>query len=94
METEAKQIEMNILERQKWAFMGLDTQFKEVNGETLEIYSTNGSKCTKINISEKGPSTFKKERLKDQEGMEESNQQVDNRKTNAIFNCKAIGHFE
>ena len=94
METEAKQIEMNILERQKWAFMGLDTQFKEVNGDTLEIYSTNGSKCTKINISEKGPSTFKKERLKDQEGMEESNQQVDNRKTKAIFNCKAIGHFE
>ena len=94
METEAKQIEMNILERQKWAFMGLDTQFKEVNGETLEIYSTNGSKCTKINISEKGPSTFKKERLKDQEGMEESNQQVDNRKTKAIFNCKAIGHLE
>ena len=86
---------MNILERQKWAFMGLDTQFKEVNGETLEIYSTNGSKCTKINISEKGPSTFKKERLQDQEGIEEKrNQQVDNRKTKAIFNCKAIGHLE
>ena len=79
METEAKQIEMNILEMWKWGCMGLDTQFKEVKGE---IYSTNGSKCTKINISEKGPSTFKKERLKDQEGMEEKrNQQVDNRKT-------------
>jgi hypothetical protein len=47
----------------------------------------------KINISEKGPSTFKKERLQDQEGIEEKrNQQVDNRKTKAIFNCKAIGH--
>jgi hypothetical protein len=73
---------MNILERRKWGNMGLDTQFKEVKGDTLESYSTNGFKCTKINISEKGPSTFKKERLKDQEGMEEKrNQQVDNRKT-------------
>ena len=73
--------------------MGLDTQFKEVKGDTFEIYSTNGFKCTKINISEKGPSTFKKERLKDQEGMEESNQQVDNRKTKAIFNCKSSASF-
>ena len=71
METEAKQIEMNILEMWKWGCMGLDTQFKEVKGE---IYSTNGSKCTKINISEKGPSTFKKERLKDKEGMVEKKQ--------------------
>ena len=73
---------MNILERRKWGNIGLDTQFKEVKGDTLESYSTNGFKVTKINISEKGPSTFKKERLKDQEGMEEKrNQQVDNRKT-------------
>jgi hypothetical protein len=86
---------MHILERWKWGCMGLDTQLKEVKRDTLEIYSTYGFECTKINISEKGSSTFKKKRLKDQEGMEEKrNQQVDNRKTKAIFNCKAIGHLE
>ena len=74
--------------------MGLETQFKEVWGTHWKFIQSMVLNVQKINISEKGPSTFKKERLKDQEGMEESNQQVDNRKTNAIFNCKAIGHLE
>ena len=44
--------------------MGLDTQFKEVKGDTLESYSTNGFKCTKINISEKDPQLSRKKDLK------------------------------
>ena len=43
METEDKQIDMNILERRKWGCTGLDTQLKEVKGDTLEIYLTSGS---------------------------------------------------
>ena len=44
--------------------MAFDTQFQEVKEHTYEtveeIDSNDGSKCTKINISEKGSSTCKK----------------------------------
>jgi hypothetical protein len=48
----------------KCGCMDIDTQFQEVKEHTKEtveeVESNDGSKCTKINISEKGPSTFKK----------------------------------
>ena len=90
METEDKQIDMNILERRKWGCTGLETQLKEVKGDTLEIYLTNGSKCTKNKHFRKRTLNFQ-----ERKGIQEkSNQQVDNWNIYVIINCKAIGHLE